>query len=455
MAAWNYSNTAAETTLSGSIGAPDASIVVLSATGLPVTFPYSLVLDYLQPTAEIVTVNSAVGTTLAVTRGQDGTAAQAHTAGARVVHAVVARDLREASLHGAATTDVHGIGVGAAVVGTTTAQTLSGKTINGGSNTIQNVPASQVNGTFKNLKTEANVAGDVAMTVDAAVGQTADLQQWRDSADVPVMKINAAGEPVLPAQVRANVATNINANTTITGTLAATGAVTAQAGATVTGTATATTVASTGATNVGGNLAVTGTSNLAGAVTANGGVTSSGAITGGTVAATGNATVGGTLGVTGTTTAQQIDVSRAAGANPVIRAKTNADTSWRTQLRADGVLDFGPGGVGAFDTNLYRGAADQLKTDDNLMIKEHLALRGESGAQLFSFTAQTSDFADIVFATPFPTAPIVVATVASNAGNTSGWTARVASITTTGFRLTVSGTSNTWAGIPVNWIAVL
>jgi hypothetical protein len=86
-------------------------------------------LDHGQTTKEVVNVTAAVGTTLTVTRGQDGTSAAGHTAGAVVAHTVVARDLSEPQAHIAATSNVHGLTGGANVVGDTQTQTLTNKTL--------------------------------------------------------------------------------------------------------------------------------------------------------------------------------------------------------------------------------------------------------------------------------------------------------------------------------------
>lgn len=296
---WNYSNTAAATTLTNSATPADPTIVVASVSGLPVSYPYSLVLDYEQPTAEIVTVTSAVGNTLSVTRGEDGTAATSHTAGAAVVHAVVARDLREASQHVNATSDVHGIGAAADVAGTSTVQTLTNKTISGSANTLTDLPADQLDGPLVDAVVEPSAIGTVALTVDALVGQTANLQQWRNSAGTAVTTINKDGELVLPSNVRGS-STTIHATTNINGGLTAS-TVTATS-ITATGGVQAQSLSSSNDTTVGSD----GTGNL----TVNGSVTASSAVTGGTVHANGtltsdgNATIGndgsGNLTVNGT-----------------------------------------------------------------------------------------------------------------------------------------------------------
>lgn len=133
--AWNYSNNSVQTVLSAGIDGVVTSIVVGSISGLPVVYPYTLILDYGASNVEVVNVTAGVGTTLTVTRGQDSTAAVAHATNAVVVHGVVARDLAEPQAHIAASTNVHGLTGGASVVGTGSAQTLSSKTL-GVSNTV-------------------------------------------------------------------------------------------------------------------------------------------------------------------------------------------------------------------------------------------------------------------------------------------------------------------------------
>lgn len=137
---WNYSNVAVQTVLSAGIDAVVTSLTVGSISGFPVVYPYTLILDYLAANAEVVNVTAGVGTTLTVTRGQDGTTAVPHATNAVVAHGVVARDLSEpqahivvAVAHMAASTNVHGLTGGASVVGTTGTQTLSGKTLDNSS----------------------------------------------------------------------------------------------------------------------------------------------------------------------------------------------------------------------------------------------------------------------------------------------------------------------------------
>jgi len=108
-------------------------LIVDTVTGLP-TAPFTLLLDPGVATEEIVEVTAAGGTTLTVTRGVDGTSAQAHLNGGEVRHAYSARDFQDSRNHEANTTTAHG--VTGAVVGTTNAQALTNKTLSSATNTF-------------------------------------------------------------------------------------------------------------------------------------------------------------------------------------------------------------------------------------------------------------------------------------------------------------------------------
>lgn len=143
---YNYSNTAIQTTLTGSISSGATSLVVGATTGFPPAFPYILALDYGAAGEELVSVTAAAGTTLTATRGFSGTSAQSHSLGAVVRHVVNAQDLTDFRTHEAATGDVHGVTgalVGATQTQTLTNKTLTSPTVNGGalSGTFTGTPA--------------------------------------------------------------------------------------------------------------------------------------------------------------------------------------------------------------------------------------------------------------------------------------------------------------------------
>lgn len=133
MALRTYSNAPA-TTLAAACSNVQTTIDVVSTTGLPITYPFILILDRGTASEEVVLCTNASGTTLTVTRGYDSTTAFSHALGASVVHGVSAIDPREANAHVNANDGVHG--VTGSVVGTTDTQTLTNKTLTSSTNTF-------------------------------------------------------------------------------------------------------------------------------------------------------------------------------------------------------------------------------------------------------------------------------------------------------------------------------
>lgn len=124
-----YSNTATTLTLATGITSGATTVSVGSFSGWPTSFPFTATLDYGTSSMEIVLVTAIAGSAATITRGQGGTTAQAHLAGASFDVTPVALDFDEASAHTSANSGVHGIT--GSVVGTTDVQTLANKTFTG------------------------------------------------------------------------------------------------------------------------------------------------------------------------------------------------------------------------------------------------------------------------------------------------------------------------------------
>jgi len=137
----NYTNSAPPVALTVAATDTDTTLTVASTTGYP-DVPFTLGLERGTANEEVVLCTAKTVTEFTVTRGYDGSTARTHAIGSSVEHTTAAVDYTEAMAHREASSGVHGIT--GAVVGTTDTQTLSGKTIDGGSNTLQNLPAGAV-----------------------------------------------------------------------------------------------------------------------------------------------------------------------------------------------------------------------------------------------------------------------------------------------------------------------
>lgn len=169
----NYANAPA-TTLTAACSSVATTLAVASVSGLPISYPYTLILDRGTATEEAVSVTGAAALNLTVTRGIDSTTAFAHTIGATVTHGITAQDIREANTHVNTNSGVHG--ATGTVVGTSDSQTLTNKTVNLTSNTLSGTKA-QFNTALSDANfrysDDAELGGWIAYTPTLAGGFSA------------------------------------------------------------------------------------------------------------------------------------------------------------------------------------------------------------------------------------------------------------------------------------------
>jgi microcystin-dependent protein len=242
-----YSSVAIDTTLSFSITTSSLTFVVGSTAGFPTSYPYTLAVGYDASNEELVTIVGASGNTLTVGttvagganiagRGVDGTSDQAHAAGEIVKHVISARDMTEAQAHIAAEAGAHGIT--GSFVGTTDTQTLTNKTVTGGTvnaTTLQQggVPAVTTTGTQtltnKTLTSPAiNTATITSPTMTVAAAGSIALGTSASAITADSKTISAAEVGYLDG-VTSAIQTQLNTNTPV-GTIIMYGGTTAPTG---------------------------------------------------------------------------------------------------------------------------------------------------------------------------------------------------------------------------------
>jgi len=212
-----YSSTAVRTTLSASLSSSDTEIVLASSTNFPSQFPFTLILEKDSANEEIVTVTGTVGANFSMTRGVDGTSARAHSAGTSVEHGVSAKDFTDFRTHEAAANGVHDIGPGASVVGTTTTQTLTNKTLGGnlaaGGFKVTGLanPTSAQDAATKNF-VETGVTSQVVLATTQATNAASSASSSASSASASSVSATASDVSRVAAQAAQAAAETAEAN---------------------------------------------------------------------------------------------------------------------------------------------------------------------------------------------------------------------------------------------------
>jgi hypothetical protein len=373
----NFSATAIETTLVNSIssaatGDTTTSVSVVSVSGFP-SVPYTLILGPDTNKEEVVTVTAASSTTLTITRGQDGTQAQAHTAGTSVRHGVSGRDFKESQTHIAARgydadsgilsnagqTHVHGLETGdGSVVGSTQQVTLTRKTlttpvINGatltgtvtstasivisGAGTITGLSsASMVNSsavpkiyvdTIFEDATQASIsaASAAVSATSAATSATSSANSATSSATSASAAATSASSALTSQTAAATSATSAAASATAAATSATSAAASATAAATsATSAAASATTAAASVATIAGYSANADAQATAAATSATSAAASATAAATSATSAAASATTASNSAATATTQAGNASASATAAATSATSASTSA-----------------------------------------------------------------------------------------------------------------------------------
>jgi microcystin-dependent protein len=149
MARRSYAGGAQPTTLASSINSTTTIISAVALIGWPQpTHPFFAVIDRDTPNEEKVLCSGVNGNDVTVIRGQDGTVARDHAAGAPFEHCFTATDADEANDH-VNNNRAHGVPVGDSFAFVDAAQTLTNKTMDfgiAGGNVASNIPMAAVTG---------------------------------------------------------------------------------------------------------------------------------------------------------------------------------------------------------------------------------------------------------------------------------------------------------------------
>jgi hypothetical protein len=211
-----YSSTSQETTLTSALGSGASTMVVGSSTALlsGITLSagdtFTVVIDpdtALEEIVDVIAPSSTGSLTLTIARTIDGSAAIAHSAGAKVRHMAIGRDFREADTHFNATLTAHAATTSAQLASVISDETGTGALV------FANSPAlltPTIDGVSFQEKVEDVVGAMVTGNTESGIAITYDDSTGKYNFDVNDPTITIAGDVSGSATM-----TNLG-NTTIT-----------------------------------------------------------------------------------------------------------------------------------------------------------------------------------------------------------------------------------------------
>lgn len=405
--AFFYSNIATPTTLSGNINNSVTTCTVASTTGWPSSTPYIVALDYGTANEELVRVTANAAGTLTIVRAYGGTSAASHSTGAVVRHVYNAQDATDFRTHEQSTSGAHGIA--GTFVGTTDSQTLTNKTLT--APTINN-------GTYSS---GGSFSGTFAGTPTFS------------QAVVFSGNPNFSGTPTFAAA-------------TFSGTAGHTGLIQSQQSA-------------SGNTSFASIINADTFDRFR--IYADGKHEwGSGALARDVNLYRSSADV--------LKTDDKILSERASAGQDGYAVKVVGDANDRLLVTTDStgaVVKWGNGTLTP-DTNLYRGAADTLKTDDSLIVVGTIASgtagieyrAGQSGSQTVNFSAVAQQDAAVSFPVAFSGTPNVLVSINNSPSGSGKIHIRATTVSSTGFTMrfaTGDSTTATTTGLTGVWWAYM
>jgi len=332
----NYSSRSQQSTLTSAVTAGATTIVVQSGPALlggatiagGTTF--TLVVDPDTALEEIVDATAVSTNTFTITRGIDGSSAQAHSAGAVVRHMAIGRDYREANTHIEATTGVHGISNGSSVVGTTDTQTLTNKTLTSPTITNPSISGAGVDASIVFEGATADAHETTLTVVDPTQDNTITLPNTTGTVVIATAtqtltnktlgsNLDAGGFTVT------NLATPVNATDAVRKDFADSQVAAAATSAASASTSAASAATSASSASTSANSAATSASNAL--TSANSAATSASTIAASVTAAQSSATAAASSATAASTSATSAAVSATAAATSASSASTSASSA--------------------------------------------------------------------------------------------------------------------------------